>query len=69
MKKLYKVTIEMMVIADDEGEAKYVASCADVDACDVEIEEATECLPGWEGALPFGDYDDDVTCGEIVKNL
>ena len=45
MKKLYEVTIKLMVIADDEDEARYVAGDADVDACDVEIEKATECLP------------------------
>ena len=59
----------MMVIADNEDEVESVASGADMTGCDFEIEEATECLSGWEGALPFGDYDDDVTCGELVKNL
>lgn len=69
MKKLYEVTIKLMVIADDEDEARYVAGDADVDACDVEIEKATECLPGWENAIPFCVQDDDITCGELVKNL
>lgn len=69
MKKLYKVTIEMMVLTEDETAAKYVASAADVDACDVEIEEATECLLGWENAFPFGYDNDDITCGELIKLL
>lgn len=69
MKKLYEVTIKLMVFADDEDDAKYVASCADVDACDVEIEKATECLPGWKNAFPFGDCDDDIMCGEIIAKL
>ena len=68
MKKLYKVTIEMMVIADNEDEAESIASGADMTGCDFEIEEATECLPGWEDAFPFGDNDDGVRCGDLVKN-
>lgn len=70
MKKLYNVTIKLMVIADDKDEARYAALDLDIDACDVEIEKATECLPGWEEVFPFGDCDDDITCGELVpKNL
>ncbi len=75
MKKLFKVTIQMMVVATDEEDAKFVAGSVDVDihACDFEAEEITDiedCLPGWETALPWGDQGgDELECAELIKRL
>lgn len=71
MKKLYKVTIEMMAIGINEADALFVASSADFDACDTETEEVTiedDILSGWESALPWGDQDDpELECAEFIR--
>jgi len=64
----------MMVVAESEDDARLVAGGVDVDifACDFEAEEITdisECLPGWETALPFGDQDDDLECAELIERM
>lgn len=70
MKKLYKVTIEMMAIGTDKSEALFAASSADFDACDSEIEEVTDeadILNGWESVLPWGEQDDpELECAEFI---
>ncbi len=72
MKKLYKVTIQMMVVATDKEDAKFAADsvAVDIHACDFEAEEITdieECLPGWESSLPWGDQDDpELECAEFI---
>ena len=70
--KLYKVTIQMMVVAANPEDAKYICDDTDIYSCDFQAEEITtidECLPDWEDARPFGDQGDDFTCAEIIDSL
>lgn len=66
MKKLYEVIITMMVMAENKEDAEFEASRADIDACDVDIIEASSYLTNWANALPFGS-DDNRTCKEIFE--
>lgn len=66
MKKLYEVTIGMMIMAEDEEDALFQARMADIGACNVEVVEAASILPGWSDAIPFGAEDDRI-CKELLK--
>ena len=71
MKKLYKVTMELMVMAENEEDAHYVATDPGVEIPeeDCEIENAVDegCPEAWADAIPYGS-DDDKTCKEVLKD-
>ena len=73
MKKLFKATIQMMVVGVDEDDAKFAASYVDIHACDFEAKEITDiedCLPGWEFVLPRGDQGNyELECAEFIEKL
>jgi len=71
--KLYKVTIQMMVVAASKEDAQHICDDVDIYSCDFYAEEVTaidKCLLEWEDARPFGDQgSDDFTCAEIIDSL
>jgi len=70
MKKLYEVEMIMMVMAEDESDAKLVAaqnaSAENWDEFDAY--EADSVKSEWWDCIPWGS-DDDKTCGEIILGM
>lgn len=68
MKKLYRVEITMMVMADDVFDAMAVAeqSVDQSNTGEFEVAPATSTPSEWYDLVPYGS-DDDLTVGEILK--
>ena len=68
MKKLYVAAVTIYVIAENEDEAKRVAR---YDACieedEWEVSEAKAVDATWYDCLPWGDDDNQRTCGEWLS--
>lgn len=67
MKKLYEVNKKYYCLAENEIEAEYMYIGGE--GCTIEISEATSVDNDWWDALPFGDEEEERTCGEIIKAL
>jgi len=64
-KKLYHVEITVMVMAENETDAKLEA-VSNADILDCEANSATSVASEWYDAIPWGETDDR-TCGQILK--
>ncbi len=65
-KKLYRVRIDLYVMAEDEWDARVGATQAKFDVFECVAREADSLLPGWENAVPYNS-NDDRTCTEIIN--
>ncbi len=63
-KKLYRVKVDLYVMAEDEWEARVAATQAKFDIFECQARKADLLLPGWEDAIPFN-ANDDLTCAQI----
>lgn len=66
MKKLYRVEIIEMVMADNETDAKSIA-VKNADIVDCKAHEAKSCPSDWYDYIPWGE-ENDRTCGDIIKD-
>jgi len=69
MIRLYRATIEIYVIGENETEAKVAASQADEHYMAWEVKEVSQddVIPEeWGNALPWGTEDEEWTCTEIL---
>ena len=64
MKKLFEVHLKYYALAEDEHEA--LSMRIDKAACTHGVIEAHTVDADWWNALPWGDDDNDRTCGEIA---
>ena len=67
MKRLYDVEIRVFVMAEDEEEARQIATreCQPEEA---DAEEAGSVDVFWWDSIPYGS-DDDKTCGKIMAEM
>lgn len=65
-KRLYRVTVMFMVLAENETAAEYAEQYPD--GASVEVEMANSVPSDWRDAIPYGG-DDNRTCGEILREM
>jgi hypothetical protein len=63
-KKLFRVRVDLYVMAEDEVNARLAATRAKFDIFECTAREAEALLSGWENAIPYNS-DDERTCSEI----
>ncbi len=64
-KKLYRVKVDLYVMAEDEAEACAAATRARFDIFECTARKADYVTPEWNDAIPFN-ADDERTCAEIM---
>ena len=64
-KKLYRVKVELFVMAEDEADARIAATRAHFDILECSARKADYVSPEWDGAIPYN-ADDERTCAEIL---
>jgi hypothetical protein len=70
MKKLYRVQITAMVMANDQLQAAEIAvsSSSQHATDDCAVSPAEVCPAEWWDAIPFGS-EDGLTCGEVIVKI
>jgi len=66
-KKLYRVKVVLLVMAEDEAEACTAATRARFDIFECTARKAEYIEPEWNEAIPYN-ADDERTCAEILGN-
>jgi len=66
-KKLYCVRVVLYVMAENESEARLVATRARFDIFECTARKADIIHPDWKDAIPYN-TDDERTCSEIMLN-
>ena len=66
-KKLYRVKVVLLVMAEDEAEACAAATRARFDIFECTARKAEYIEPEWNEAIPYN-ADDERTCAEILGN-
>ena len=66
-KKLYRVKVDLFVMAENESEACMAATLARFDIFECSARKAENVDPEWKDAIPYN-ADDDRTCSEIMIN-
>jgi hypothetical protein len=66
-KKLFRVKVVLFVMAENESDARSVATRARFDIFECIARKAEKVDPGWNDAIPYN-ADDDRTCLEILTN-
>jgi hypothetical protein len=64
-KKLYRVKVELFVMAEDQAEACMAATHARFDIFECSARKAEYVSPEWDDAIPHN-ADDERTCAEIL---
>lgn len=64
-KKLYRVKVELFVMAEDEADARSAATRARFDILECSARKAEYVSPEWDEAIPYN-AEDERTCAEIL---
>ena len=66
-KKLYRVKVDLFVMAENDAEACAAATRARFDIFECTARKAEYVAPEWNDAIPYN-ADDERTCAEIMSN-
>jgi len=66
-KKLYRVKVDLFVMAENDAEACTAATRARFDIFECTARKAEYVTPEWNDAIPYN-ADDERTCAEIMSN-
>ena len=64
-KELYRVRVVLFVMAENESEARLVATQSQFDIFECTARKAINVNPDWKDAIPYN-ADDERTCSEIT---